>query len=144
MNIRLDMKQAVRICFLMFIVCGFIALSTPSYAASTVSYDLVQQFPEEFKDYRQVFEPGDVAFDSAGNAYVADFGYDVIIKYDAAGDYVTHWQVVNINGISLDPLTNQLYVSRTNNVIEIYNDNGDFLHTFGSSGTNTGQFRTIS
>src|SRR5690606_14794918 len=43
----------------------------------------------------------------------------------------------------LDPTSGHIYVGRTNDEIEIYDDSGNHLHTFGGSGSGDGEFTGI-
>ena len=142
MGKNIGMKIGLSLCGLFVMISSFFAPS--SVAATMPSYDLEHTFPSEPRDYKQVREPADVAFDLSGNAYVADYGYHTIIKYDATGQYVTHWELFQPIAISVDGTSNEVYVGRSvSNEVHIFDDNGNPLHTFGSSGSGDGEFDWI-
>src|SRR5690625_4737153 len=114
-------------CLCIILVSSFIISSESIFAATIPSYDLEKTFPGERRDYEQVFQPADVAFDGSGNKYVADVGHHAIIKYDSAGQYVTHWSLFNPISIAVDLSTNQIYVGLVNNEVHIFDDRGNAL-----------------
>lgn len=142
---KINLTKKGVFCFLILIVLagGFMIPSTAGYAATVPSYDPEHTFPSEPRDYRQVLQPADIAFDQSGNKYVADYGYHAIIKYDATGEYVTHWDLFNPIEIAVDGSSDQVYVARVTDEVHIFDDNGNPLHTFGSSGSGDGEFDRI-
>ncbi len=90
-----------------------------------------------------LLSPADVAFDGSGNKYEADLGHQAIIKYDSAGQYITHWSLFNAISIAVNLSTNQIYAGLVNNEVHIFDDRGNALHTFGNHGTGDGEFDGI-
>src|SRR5262249_3639645 len=88
--------------------------------------------------------PSDVAWDSAGNIYVADgFGNARIAKFDKAGKFVKSWgsrgsepgQFNTVHGIAIDAQGN-VYVADTGNKrIQVFDTDGNFKTQFTNIGT---------
>lgn len=113
------------------------------YAATAPNYQLKQSFPDP-KDYKQVFSVLDLAFDLVGNTYVVDLALGAVIKYDSAGQYVTHWNVAaSPRVVAVDVLTDQVYVAAYDDRVYVYDSNGHLLHTFGGSGGGDGYFNWV-
>ena len=88
--------------------------------------------------------PTDVAWDSAGNIYVADgYGNSRIAKYDANGKWVKNWgstgsgdgQFRVVHGIQLDAANNVYVADRDNRRIQVFDTNGTFKTQFRNVGT---------
>lgn len=125
------------------LVISFIVSPVPTYAADIPNYQFVEAFPET-RNYKQVLQALDFAFDRAGNAYVVDNKLNVVIKYNAVKDYVLHWDVGYARSLAVDLFTDQVYIGLTTGELQIFDDGGNLLHTFGGSGTGDGQFNWIS
>jgi hypothetical protein len=89
-----------------------------------------------------------VAYDSAGNAWVAD--NNVIKKLDSSGNTVFSFGSTGAGpgqfdfawGMAFQPGTGNLWVAdRNNNRIQVFNPSGTFLFQFGAAGTGNGQFQ---
>ncbi|MDA0348744.1 MAG: peptidyl-alpha-hydroxyglycine alpha-amidating lyase family protein [Verrucomicrobia bacterium] len=88
--------------------------------------------------------PAGVAFDSQGNAYVAD-GYKNtrVAKYSPDGDYITHWGgqgdapgLFNlVHGLTLDDRDRIYVADRGNKRIQVFDKNGKFLAKWDGLGT---------
>lgn len=108
----------------------------------------------------EFFQPMQLAIDSKDNVYVVDRINNRIQKFDNEGKFITKWGT-NHGAGNLDPLenwragpgdlflpigieidiNNTVYVTDTsNNRVNIYNENGDFLEFFGSFNGMSGQF----
>jgi hypothetical protein len=88
--------------------------------------------------------PTDVAWDSAGNIYVADgYGNSRIAKYDANGKWVKNWgstgsgdgQFRVVHGIQIDAANNVYVADRDNRRIQVFDTNGTFKTQFRNVGT---------
>ncbi|RIK46695.1 MAG: hypothetical protein DCC58_02425 [Chloroflexi bacterium] len=90
-------------------------------------------------------EPRGIAFDETGTAFVTDFGLSGIIVYDAEGNPLTS-QFPNPPGsfkpwgITVDPDNRLLIVNTVNNTIQVRDTDLDPIYSWGSTGTNPGQF----
>jgi PKD repeat protein len=92
--------------------------------------------------------PIDVAVDSAGYVYVADWGNHRIQMFDGSGNFVTKWGALGHSdggefykpeGIAAG--AGGVYVADTyNNRIQKFSSSGSYLGGWGSSGSGTGQF----
>ena len=96
----------------------------------------------------QVNWPFDVAFDSTGYVYVADYGNNRIQVFTAEGTFVTmfgrygsgYGELNGPIGIYIDS-EDVVYVSELgNNRVSLFTREGTFLKSFGSRGSQLGQF----
>jgi hypothetical protein len=88
-------------------------------------------------------EPTDVAFDSAGNAFISD-GYinSRVAKINKDGDWVKSWgergtgpsQFLTVHGIATDNNDNVYVADRGNGRIQVFDSNGKFLRQFSLHG----------
>jgi type IV pilus assembly protein PilY1 len=85
--------------------------------------------------------PSDIAFDSAGNIYVAKY-FDFIEKYDSAGQYLmtfggegtANGQFDIVYSIAIDSNDN-IYVSDMNNArVQVFDTNGNYVRKFSTAG----------
>ena len=87
-----------------------------------------------------------IAINSDGEIYVADTGHARIIKYSATGDFLLSWghkgeddgEFDDPRVIEVGPDGN-VYVAN-NNKIQIFDEDGEFIDSFGSAGSDPGQF----
>lgn len=93
--------------------------------------------------------PSGVAFDPAGNLYVADQFNHRIVKYNAGfapiGEFGTlgtgPGQLTYPTNLAISPDGTRLYVTELGgNRVSMFSPAGTFLGSFGSSGTGAGQF----
>jgi hypothetical protein len=90
-------------------------------------------------------EPGDVAWDSMGNIYVADGlgNTNRIAKYDRDGRFIRHWgstgtepgQFNGVKALAIDRSGNVYAADMRNKRIQVFDADGNFKSQFGNVGT---------
>jgi len=89
--------------------------------------------------------PSDVAWDGAGNIYVADGtgANNRIAKFDKDGRFIAHWgstgkgpgQFAGVKALAIDAQGNVYAADRGNNRIQVFAADGTFKSEFGGIGT---------
>ncbi len=84
-------------------------------------------------------EPTDIAFDSKGNLFVSD-GYDnaYVHKFNTYGEFITRWgsrgsgpgQFQTPHAIAVDANDNVYVADRSNNRIQVFDNDGKYLREF--------------
>jgi DNA-binding beta-propeller fold protein YncE len=94
--------------------------------------------------------PVGIASDSLDNIYVTaiDNGANIVTKFSNQGTFISRWSVANPNpqvdtqnAIAIDN-ANNVYVSSNNRIFKYTND-GQLISSWGSFGTNEGDFNQI-
>ena len=92
----------------------------------------------------QFNRPTDVAWDSAGNVYVADgYGNSRVAKYDPNGKWIKNWgstgtgegQFRVVHGIQIDAANNVYVADRDNRRIQVFDTEGNFKTQFRNVGS---------
>ncbi len=99
---------------------------------------------------RAFFGPSGVTFDKTGNVYVGDFNGDRIIKYTSDGQQIgviggitgsAPGEFQGLAGIRISPVSGNIFVSdQFNNRVQVLDPDGKPLLTFGTQGSEPGQF----
>ncbi len=94
--------------------------------------------------------PSDIAIDSGGNAWVADYENHQVLKYDPTGIYAgrigsapagtADGEFDAPQGIGIDSSDNVWVVDTGNNRVQVFDSAGTFLFKFGTAGSGNGQF----
>jgi DNA-binding beta-propeller fold protein YncE len=92
--------------------------------------------------------PGDVAVDSNGYIYVADFDKWRIAKLAPDGQFITEWrnggsedsQYLFATSIAIDNNDKVCVVDSENNRVQVYSTTGQFITEWGSEGSGDGEF----
>jgi 6-bladed beta-propeller len=88
--------------------------------------------------------PSDVAWDAAGNIYVADgYGNSRVAKFDKNGKYIKSWgergtgpgQFNVVHSIAIDAKDNVYVADRENRRIQVFDGDGNFKTQYTNAGT---------
>lgn len=101
--------------------------------------------PPDFATFSQRLfnRPTDVAWDAAGNSFMADgYGNSRVVKYDKNGDWVKAWgkrgtepgEFHTVHSIATDAKGNVYVGDRENHRIQVFDGDGNFLKQFTNVG----------
>ena len=103
--------------------------------------------------YGQLVYPQGVALDSSNNVYVADAEIHGVEKFDSSGNYLTQWGgegsgdgqfsspgYLGPVGLAVDSSNNVYVADLSNDRIEEFDSNGNYLTQWGGYGSGNGQF----
>lgn len=87
----------------------------------------------------------DLETDAQGNIYAADRKSGRIEKFDAAGNFVTQWDVcansiLDLRGLAVDDAGTVYVLTRGGQRVCIYDSSGKLITTFGKEGLRDGEF----
>ncbi len=90
----------------------------------------------------------DADTDAAGNVYVADYRNNRINKYTAAGVFVRDWTggscgIPKPYGVEVDDNGRVFVAASNNNLIRVFDADGNCLRTYGTNGTGPGQLSQL-
>lgn len=92
-------------------------------------------------------EPTGIALDTSGNIYTSDYLNNKVVKLDSVGNFLMEYIVPIEEGGKFTRPTNveikndeEIFVTDNSNKILVFRTNGDFLYSFGESGSGNGQF----
>ena len=89
----------------------------------------------------QFNRPEGVAVDDGDNILVSDYGNNRIQKFTSCGKFITAVKINHPIGIAIHPQSKNVYVTnRSDHCIQILNPDLTFSNSFGSKGSNDGQF----
>ena len=109
--------------------------------------DFLFSFGESGECPGQFQSPSDLAFDSDGNIFVADTKREKIIKFSPRGEFLSEFAMKGQSselelGVCVGP-GDEVYVSDFwNHRVMVYDATGRFVTTFGTKGSEPGQFDT--
>ena len=116
----------------------------PAWAAAAPAGGRGGALPGAGAEGESFNRPTDVAWDAAGNIYVADgYGNARVAKYDKNGTWIKNWgsrgtgpgQFNVVHGIAIDA-TGTVYVAdRDNKRIQVFDSDGNFKTQFRNVGT---------
>jgi YD repeat-containing protein len=103
---------------------------------------------EEGAEEGQLEAPSDVARDSEGNLWVADWGNDRIEEFDPEGNFLSqigesgagNGQLNDPSALAIDAEGDIWVVDHHNNRVEQFSPQGEYLSKFGTYGSSKGQF----
>jgi sugar lactone lactonase YvrE len=87
--------------------------------------------------------PVGLRFDANGNVFVCDYLYSVQ-KFDASGNFIKKISNPYVRDVTVDKTTGDVYCSGFNQMVFHYDNNLNFITSWGSSGTANNQFTSLT
>lgn len=103
-----------------------------------LDYMFERMFPYNEQPYDYILSKYDhvIAADQNGTMYIADG--DNIWKLNSEGEYIAKWEIKSL-GMTIDK-DGYIYVTDSNDRIKKYNADGNIIASWGSTGTEDGEF----
>lgn len=132
--------------FLSSLIFTLLLISLPGESSANIAF--VSKWGSEGAGDGQFQLPTDVATDSSGNVYVADYQNNRIQKFTSDGAFITKWgslgsgdgQLSLPYGIGVDLSDNVYVADLLNSRIQKFTSDGVFITKWGSLGSGDGQF----
>jgi tripartite motif-containing protein 71 len=113
------------------------------------SYKFVTKWGSSGNGAGQFSDPLDVALDSKGNVYVAEYWNNRVQEFNNNGKFINQWgsnsdiSLGRISEVAVDSSGDVYLEDYSNNRIVKFDKNGNVITKFGSSGSGNGQFNNM-
>jgi tripartite motif-containing protein 71 len=130
------------------LIAGLVLVLAGVDATQGIEYQFTRSFGSGGNGNGQFAYPTDVAADSLGNVWVADFGNNRVQEFNSSGTFLRqiggygtgNGQFCNPVDIAAASSGNILVYDYNNFRIEEFSSSGSYLTQFGTSGRGNGQF----
>jgi PKD repeat protein len=157
MNMKRSIKEELKIKYqhantfrimLLCLIVLFLGLMSASVTHAE-SYKFVTKWGSSGNGAGQFNGPLDVALDSKGNVYVADWSNNRVQEFNSNGKFINQWGSTNdislsrVSEVAVDSSGNIYVEDYYNNRIVKFDKNGNVIAKFGSYGSGNGQFNNM-